>query len=294
MMKYMTVIVLMLLSVNPVFGQSKGQDSVPAFSDQDLKKFGTSSSGSSSSGSSSAVEKASGKKASGKNVSSDKGESSGLKHIEVPYKGYVGAARRIIVDVTINDSVTVPMAVDTGAPGMVISMEVAERLNILKKDEGQLVGQSGGIGGTTQSIFTIVDSVQVGEIRDEFIPTEIIDKTFQGQGFEGLIGMDFVANYTLKIDNEKEVLVFEEQPSNGNRPGGHDESWWRSNFARFSAMLNQYKELKQQMDSQQIDMPTQKKLKEFVDRQYAEAEKLYSKLDAYALRHSVPMQWRSY
>jgi hypothetical protein len=291
-MKYLTVVVFILFCLTPVFGQSKGQDSVPAFTDQDLKKFGGSSSTGSSPGRSSDVQKASGKNVSDKKATSIKGELSDLKRIEVPYKGYVGTARRIIVDVKLNDSVTVPMAVDTGSPGMVISTEVAEKLNILKKDDGQLMTQSRGIGGTTQSIFTIVDSVEVGEIRDEFIPTQIIDELFPG--FEGLIGMDFMANYTLKIDNEKEVLVFEEQPSSENRPGGHDEAWWRQNFAKFSAMRNQYLELKQQMDSQQIDMPTQKKLKEFVDRQYPEAEKLYNRLEAYAVRHSVPMQWRSY
>lgn len=292
-MRRFLITVALLLFVIPAFGQSGKQESVPTFTDQDLKKFGTSSPGSSSRGRS---PESQGRPRSDKSASmaaaSTNAASSDLKQIEIPYIGYVGTARRIIIDVKLNDSVTVPMAVDTGAPGMVISTSVAEKLNILKQDEGKLLIQASGIGGTTPSIFTIIDSVQVRELRDEFIPTQIIDKEFSG--FRGLIGMDFMANYNLRIDTEKEVLVFDEQASGDNRPGGHDEAWWRNNFRKFAAMKNFFQAIKEKLSHQQADMPSQKKLQELVESQYTESEKLFNKLDSYAIRHSVPMHWRTY
>ena len=41
---------------------------------------------------------------------------------EIPFEAYEGAAKRIIISVTFNDSVTAPMMLDTGAPGMLISL----------------------------------------------------------------------------------------------------------------------------------------------------------------------------
>jgi hypothetical protein len=35
-------------------------------------------------------------------------------------------------------------------------------------------------------------------------------------------------------------------------------------------------------------------MKEFVDYQYEEADKLLRKLDGYAVDHGVPMEWREY
>ena len=292
-MEKILISAFLLFFVSPVFGQTQVKESVPSFTDHDLKKYGTSSLGSSSSGSSSQSRESGQSDKPGNNASrSDKVTASGLKRIEIPYIGYVGTARRIIVNVKLNDSVTVPMAVDTGAPGMVISTAVAEKLNILTKDEGKLITQSSGIGGSTPSIFTIIESVQVGDLRDEFIPTQIIDKEFPG--FQGLIGMDFMANYKVNIDTEKGVLVFEEQPSGYKRPGGHDEAWWRTNFRQFAAMKNSLQALREKLSKQQTDMPYEKKIKDFVESQYLEAEKLFNRLDSYAIRHSVPMHWRSY
>ena len=47
---------------------------------------------------------------------------------EVPYVPYEGSARRVIIKALFNGSVTAPMAIDTGAPGTVISGSLAEKL----------------------------------------------------------------------------------------------------------------------------------------------------------------------
>ena len=114
---------------------------------------------------------------------------------------------------------------------MIIFDRLANRLGIFEKDDAKLLTYSAGIGGEAPSILTIVDSVQVGGAEDNFIPTVIV-ASLSGS-FDGLIGMDFMANYAIRIDTAKHVVVFEELPDRQNMPGGHDETWWRSNLREF-------------------------------------------------------------
>jgi hypothetical protein len=72
------------------------------------------------------------------------------RKFEVPYQASEGSARRVIVPVTFNDRVTVPMALDTGSPGMVVSFGLAARLGLFSADKGTLVVEASGIGGTAR------------------------------------------------------------------------------------------------------------------------------------------------
>ncbi len=135
-----------------------------------------------------------------------KDEEQNVKSFVIPYKAYQGTARRIIIPVTFNGLVTAPMLLDTGAPGMHISYRLAEKLDIFDNDEAKLWVNIAGIGGSIPAIFTVIDTIQVGEAEDHFIPTTVT-RSISGS-FEGLIGMDFMANYSIHIDTKKHVLVF--------------------------------------------------------------------------------------
>ncbi|MDH4028965.1 MAG: retroviral-like aspartic protease family protein, partial [Nitrospirota bacterium] len=82
-----------------------------------------------------------------------------LKKYVIPFSG---GGRRIIIPVTFNRRVTASMLLDTGAPGMYISKELAGKLGLLDSSENNLWTMIGGIGGATPAIFTIIDSIQVG------------------------------------------------------------------------------------------------------------------------------------
>ncbi len=58
----------------------------------------------------------------------DQGETPKLSPYVIPFIAYEGTARRIIISVTFNDSVTAPMVLDTGATGMLISSKLAKNL----------------------------------------------------------------------------------------------------------------------------------------------------------------------
>lgn len=213
-----------------------------------------------------------------------------LDRFAVPYTAFEGTARRIIIPVTFNNSVTAPMLLDTGAPGMHISEKLAEKLGILDNDEGNLLISIGGIGGTIPAIFTIVDSIRVGRAEDSFIPTTIAPSI--STHFEGLIGMDFMANYSIQIDTRKRRLIFNEIPERADMPAGHDESWWKITFHRFRLMRSAWMEYRDRLIRDDDGSERLESMIEFADRQYNEAEYLYNRLSVYASEHSVPLEWR--
>lgn len=214
------------------------------------------------------------------------------RKIEVPYTAFEGSSRRVIIPVQLNGSVTARMALDTGSPGMIIFDRLANRLGLFEKDDGKLLTYSAGIGGNAPSILTIIDSVQVGRAEDRFIPTSIVASL--SDAFDGLIGMDFMANYSVRIDTARRVVVFEELPEREQMPGGHDELWWRSNFRTFAARRAEWQQFMASLNAQKMDRDNFDKVRQFADRQYREADRLFTRLNSYAVSNSVPMHWRQY
>jgi hypothetical protein len=265
-----------------------GAGSVPTFSDQDLERYQKSDERRTQPDERTVTAP----------VTRDRGQAKedqpSLKKIEVPYTAFEGTARRVIIPVQLNGTVTARMALDTGSPGMIIFDRLANRLGIFEKDDGKLLTYSAGIGGQTPSILTIVDSVQVGRAEDRFIPTAVTQSLTDA--FDGLIGMDFMANYAIRIDTARRVVVFEELPDRQSMPGGHDEIWWRSNFRNFAVMRSQWQQFRESLNKVTMERDPKKldEIKRFADRQYREADRLFSKLNNYAATNSVPMHWRHY
>jgi len=261
-------------------------DSVPTFSDQDLEQYRRKSDRSRPS-----VDTSPGKTASGNKSSLKEDTKKPLKY-EVPYTAFEGSSRRVIIPVQLNGSVIAQMALDTGSPGMIIFDRLARRIGIFEKDDAKLLTFSAGIGGEAPSILTIVDTVQVDKAEDTFIPTEIIASL--SDSFDGLIGMDFMANYAIRIDTAKHVVVFEELPDRQTLPGGHDEVWWRDNFKIFASRRAEWQQFRANLHTQKIDKERLERVRRFADRQYQEADRLFTKLNNYAITNSVPMHWRQY
>lgn len=203
---------------------------------------------------------------------------------------YDGGARRIIVPVTFNNRVTANMLLDTGAPGMHISYELAQKLGLLDDQESSLLVMIGGIGGSVPAVLTIMDSISVGEAEDHFIPTFISSRI--SDEFEGLIGMDFMANYEVRIDTKKRIVIFEELAQSSDLPAGHDERWWRSTFQQFKSLRLMWEEYRKETFEQASYSDREKKIRAFVDMQYKKASELCDRLSVYASEHSVPLEWR--
>ena len=213
------------------------------------------------------------------------GATGGLRRFEVRYQAYEGAARRVIIPVRFNDRVTAPMAVDTGSPGMVISLELAEQIGIFSRSQGLMFTEVAGIGGRQLGVKTIVDSVAVQDARDSFVPTTVT--VGMSDAFQGLIGMDFLANYNLSIDGQRQVVVFQEVPPEGGARGGHDEAWWRRTFQEFREARDFWRERVEARDKRLTT-----KGAAFLEFQARESQRLLLRLDSYASQHAVPRHWR--
>ena len=210
-----------------------------------------------------------------------------LRRYVVPYSG---GSRRIIIPVTFNGRVTANMLLDTGAPGMHISTGLAEALGLIENKESNLWVTIGGIGGSAPAIFTIMDSIRVGDSEDHFIPT-FISQSVSGE-FEGLIGMDFMANYEVRIDTKKRVVIFEEMPQNSDTPAGHDERWWRTTFHQIRSMRATLESYRKKIFRAEAYTDRERELSELIDKQYRKADEFFNRLSGYASQHSVPNEWR--
>jgi hypothetical protein len=171
-----------------------------------------------------------------------------------------------------------------------ISPELAGRLGFLDEQNGGLQVVTGGIGGSVPAILAVVDTVRVGDAYAEFLPA-IITK-IPSNKFEGLVGMDFLVNYRISIDSNNSVIALDELPPQLDRPGGHDEAWWRSNFQNFSNLKTEWGNYLNNLA--QLDMTSSERERriKIAKNQYDEADKLYRKLERYARDNTVPIQWR--
>ena len=219
------------------------------------------------------------------NVAATAEEQEPLGKFEVSYEALEGSAKRVIIPVTLNDAVTVPMALDTGSPGMIVSFELAERLGIFSHDGGTLVVAAAGIGGTTPAVLTVIDTVSIEGARSAFVPTTVTES--MSPAFQGLIGMDFLSGYEVSIDSKRKVVVFQENPASQDAPGGHDEDWWRAIFERFRSQRDFWK---QYAEAAGPNLASRRKAG--VDFQVRESERLLQRLSIYASDHAVPLHWR--
>jgi hypothetical protein len=146
----------------------------------------------------------------------------------------------------------------------------------------------------------VVNSVQIGGARTNFVPVEVTRSI--SDAFEGLIGMDFMGNYSMRVDPARRVVIFEELPQTSDRPGGHDEAWWRTTFQEFAAFHNGWKDALKTVETEierssavSSTMATDlQRRRDVAKRQTQEAEKLMDRLHRFARENAVPMHWRTY
>jgi hypothetical protein len=217
-----------------------------------------------------------------------------LRQIAVPYNAFEGQSQRIILPVKLNDRVTAEMALDTGAPGTVIFTPLAARLGVLDEGSNHLMTTVGGIGGRIPAVLVVLDSLSVDEARTEFVPATVTAPLTNA--FEGLVGMDFLAGYSVQIDTQQHLLFLTQLPENGARPAGHDEAWWRRTFSQVEGQQTLWHQLyarvKERISNSQITGDGSAELLSFAERQAHEADELASRLERHASNNAVPREWR--
>ncbi len=101
-------------------------------------------------------------------------KSRGLRKYILPYKGLEGISNRVIVDVTFYDRITVPMVLDTLSSEVTISERLHHKLVFFDRDPVKLNTSVYGERGTPPTIRTILSEMEVGGIKNRFIPAKVI------------------------------------------------------------------------------------------------------------------------
>ena len=127
----------------------------------------------------------------------------------------------MVVEVTLNDRVSAPFVVDTGASDVSIPEELASRLGIRIGPETPYRSYTTANGVIAKPVITL-DSVQAGEARVEQVRASISSTLGVG-----LLGGAFFNNFTFQIDpaaNQIAVVL------NDRVRAGRSEAQWREQF----------------------------------------------------------------
>ncbi len=117
-----------------------------------------------------------------------------------------GAA--LVVAAHINGEGPFDLILDTGATYTCVSESLAQRLDLPQRRLG--VGIGVGVGGAGQVRMVQMDSLRVGDAAVETVPACVLELTALraiASDVEGLLGLNFLRNYHVTLDFERNVLI---------------------------------------------------------------------------------------
>jgi len=111
----------------------------------------------------------------------------------------------IMVPVVFNDTITATVLVDTGAGITILSRELAADLR-LEEERGHSITLK-TMASDVKAKLARVDSIQIGDLARNDFPVAITELPLgEKNRFRGILGMDFMNNYTIKIDNQEQII----------------------------------------------------------------------------------------
>jgi clan AA aspartic protease (TIGR02281 family) len=194
--------------------------------------------------------------------------------LRIPYEQHGNA---MLVRVRLNDRVTAPFVVDTGATDVVVPAAVAERAGIAIGADTPRQVYATANGHVSQPVV-VFEAVEVGEARVENVRGSVSDSLPVG-----LLGTSFFNHFTLQIDPAARLLTLVENP---DMRGGASESQWTE---RFRVLRERQARLDDFLADGELTDATRRRQLE------ARRDELAAALDALedeANRAGVPAAWR--
>jgi clan AA aspartic protease (TIGR02281 family) len=183
----------------------------------------------------------------------------------------------MFVEVTLNDRVSAPFVVDTGASDVSIPAGVADQLGIRIGPETPYRRYTTANGIIVKPIITL-DSVQAGEARLEQVRASV-SSTME----VGLLGGAFFNNFTFQIDPAAQQIAV---VLNDRVRAGRSESQWRQQFQRVRGDLAQLARY-----IEENHFARESRVAELEEKR-AELEDRLQALEEEADRALVPQAWR--
>jgi clan AA aspartic protease (TIGR02281 family) len=183
----------------------------------------------------------------------------------------------MVVNVTLNDRITAPFLVDTGASDVSIPAHLASELGIRVGPDTPYRRYTTANGIIANPIVTL-DSVQAGEARIEQVRASI-SSSMQ----VGLLGGAFFNNFTFQIDPAANVIAV---VLNDRIRAGRSETQWRERFQRVRGDLER---LERYMEENHF---TRESRIVSLEAKRAGLEGELQSLEEEADRAEVPQAWR--
>ena len=122
---------------------------------------------------------------------------------------YEARGNQIIVEAILNGFARARLVVDTGATITLLTGPIAERLGMPYGQEGKAAYEILlADGSKTLAQPVILESVRVGEAEVKGVEAAVIDTDSIG-GTDGLLGMSFLNNFVIRLDNQTSKLILE-------------------------------------------------------------------------------------
>jgi aspartyl protease family protein len=181
------------------------------------------------------------------------------------------------VDVQLNDQLSAPFLIDTGASGVSLPSHVAEQLGIRIRPDTPHIRVTTAAGVVARPVVTL-QSVQLGRAR-----VEGLEATVNPSMQIGLLGGSFFNNFIYQVDAAaSEILLMQ----NDRLRGGLDEAEWR---ARFESLRDPIARLDAHLASGEVVRQGER---ERLQRRRSALFEQLEELERHANRLEVPQAWR--
>lgn len=145
------------------------------------------------------------------------------------------AGTGMVVQVRINERVSAPFLVDTGASDVLLPKKVADELGIRTGPETRTVRYTTA-NGIVEHPIVLLDSVDLGGARVEDVPASISPNMEMG-----LLGLSFFNHFTYRVDAAAGLITL--SPNGmveaGLIRGGRSEAQWRAEYANLRGRLGE-------------------------------------------------------
>jgi aspartyl protease family protein len=192
------------------------------------------------------------------------------------------AGTSMLVDVRLNNSVTAPFLIDTGASDVLIPQSVADRLGLQIGPDTRTKRYSTA-NGVVEHPVVMLRSVSLGEASVENVPASVSPSMEVG-----LLGLSFFNHFTYNIDAAAGVVTLTPNrlAESGGIRGGRSQAQWRSEYTNLRWRIAQ-------IDSEFTQKATSKtRERRRLEQKRANLERQLELLEAEADQAHVPMTWR--
>lgn len=192
------------------------------------------------------------------------------------------AGTSMLVNVRLNESVTAPFLIDTGASDVLVPQAVADELG-LDTGPGVRTKRYSTANGMVEHPAVMLRSVRLGSAKVDNVPASVSPSMSVG-----LLGLSFFNHFTYNIDAAQGVVTLQRNAlaRTGQIRGGRSRAQWGAEYANIDGRIRAVRfEYEQKSEHKN-------RVRRQLEAQIESLERQREKLEEEADQARVPMAWR--